>query len=678
MQMLSSSSRIEPSEAEDSRGDRLNYRADVDGLRAVAILGVILFHANLGVPGGFAGVDVFFVISGFLITRIVTSEITAGSFSLLRFWERRARRILPALAVVVVACLVAGYFLLLPFGFEVLGQTALSVVLLSSNFFFWKTNNYFSPDAKENPLLHTWSLGVEEQFYLLYPLLLLLLLPRGKVMAVVGLSALCAASLWCSVSWVSSHPVAAFYLLPSRAWEMGLGGLVALHECRIRGWKREYLSWGGLLAVVASFALLSRYTPFPGWSALPAVAGTALVIWSGSGLAGNTRPPAPNRLLSLQPLVFIGLISYSLYLWHWPFFAFHRYLFGQPAPAGLGLLYLVCALALSVASYRWIEQPIRRKVLLPDRKAVFWFWAGSTAAIAALGFLLAFTDGWPGRISPQAREFESLQGQPRNAFFQAGPEGAHVMQASLGAADLPAKVFVWGDSHAMALAPALDAAGKELDVSVATRAMQGNAPVLGWTIGPSESRGGLEMAAFNKRVFSEIQERAASGELDVVVLVFRWATYVQREPPLEQYDPLPGFEDALLETVRKLDDLGVQVVVLLEPPAFPVPVPKALALHDFIGTPAPSLSAENVRAFTNPYQGLIESLKSGGEKVTLLDLSPALTTGDGAIRAVDDDGALLYSDDHHLSYRGAVKMTAPLRDTIGSLLRTDVSNGAGQ
>jgi len=304
MQTLSSSSRIEPSKAEDSRGDKLNYRADVDGLRAVAILGVILFHANLGVPGGFAGVDVFFVISGFLITRIVASEITAGSFSLLRFWERRARRIVPALAVVVVACLTAGYFLLLPFGFEVLGQTALSVVLLSSNFFFWKTNNYFSPDAKENPLLHTWSLGVEEQFYLLYPLLLLLLVPRGKIMAVAGLSAICAASLWCSVSWLSSYPVAAFYLLPSRAWEMGLGGLVALHGCRLRGWQRECLSWGGLLAVLASFALLSRYTPFPGWAALPAVAGTALVIWAGSSLAGKypTTRAQPVALLAATRL----------------------------------------------------------------------------------------------------------------------------------------------------------------------------------------------------------------------------------------------------------------------------------------------------------------------------------------------------------------------------------------
>jgi hypothetical protein len=130
--------------------------------------------------------------------------------------------------------------------------------------------------------------------------------------------------------------------------------------------------------------------------------------------------------------------------------------------------------------------------------------------------------------------------------------------------------------------------------------------------------------------------------------------------------------------VRKLDDLGVQVVVLLEPPAFPVHVPKAFALHDFIGTPAPSLTAENIRIFTSPYQGLIDSLRSGGEKVTLLDLSPALTIGDGAIRAVDDDGALLYSDDHHLSYRGALKMTAPLRDTIGHLLRPDASNGSSQ
>ena len=226
---------------------KFRYRADIDGLRAIAVIGVVLFHAGLGVGGGFVGVDVFFVISGFLITSLILRDLDRGSFSIVDFWERRARRIFPALAVVVIVTLIAGWFLMLPFGFQVLGQSAVALTVFASNMQFWRTSGYFDPAAEENPLLHTWSLSVEEQFYLVVPLLLLLVFAlrfQRRLGLILGVGVV--ASFLVSVYWVDRDPKGAFYLLPSRAWELGAGSLLVLARPASNSALRELMAWLGL------------------------------------------------------------------------------------------------------------------------------------------------------------------------------------------------------------------------------------------------------------------------------------------------------------------------------------------------------------------------------------------------------------------------------------------------
>jgi peptidoglycan/LPS O-acetylase OafA/YrhL len=642
-----------------------SYRADVDGLRAVAVLGVIMFHANLGFPGGFTGVDIFFVISGYLITGIVSSEVAAGSFSLVKFWERRVRRICPALFVVVTCCLVAGYFLLLPFGYEVLGQTALAVVFVCSNVFFWATTSYFSPNAKENPLLHTWSLGVEEQFYIIYPVLLLAFLARGRSAVLVCLWILCAISFWWSVYSVLHHPSASFYLLPSRAWELGVGGLLALHRNTANQRCRELQSWTGLILLASSFSLLSKHTPFPGLGALPPVLGAALIVWSGSGLAAGDRKPTVTRLLSFRPLVSVGLISYSLYLWHWPFFAFHRYLFGQSAPFATSIVYLLATFLLSFASYRWVEQPFRRKDFLSRPASVFGGWVAGSLVLALAGLVLARTDGFPGRLPHTAIDYEKLQGQPRHVLFAPIGDDPDALHATMGSEGSGLRAFLWGDSHAPALAQGLDQVAKELGVSITGKAMIGNAPVLGWGASAPDSSDAARKLAFNNSVFDQIAESAAKGDLQLVILAFRWSLYVPRSPPLEACAPPPGFAEALVLTVQKLLAMNLKVLIVLEPPALPVHVPKALALKNFVGASLPSVSAEQAVDFRRPYDEILRSLDDGTGRVILFDPLPALC-GDGVVLLTDEKGRLMYVDDNHLSTIAARRLVPGLKQKMSA------------
>ena len=653
-------------------GGRHAYRADVDGLRAIAVLAVVFYHAGFGVSGGFAGVDVFFVISGFLITRILILELANGSFSFVRFWERRARRIFPVLAVVVAACLFVGFFVLLPFGFEILGQTTFTVMGMASNIFFWLMNDYFNPNSKENPLLHTWSLGVEEQFYLLYPLLLAWLVPLGRKTLLFALATICVLSLAGSMWWVTKDATAAFYLLPSRAWELGLGGLVALTSNRSGLLVREAGAWTGLLMVIGSLWWLTKHTPFPGLAAIPPVLGTVLIIWAGSGLGAHDEKPIVVRLLGWRPLVFIGLISYSLYLWHWPFFAFHRYLNFQSPGVGLSLLYVLAAFLFSVATYHVIEQPIRRKTVLASRKSIFYFWGGTSAVLGAVGLALAFSDGLPRRLPEAALHYAQLQGQKANLLNE--PAGVRsTRHGVLGAEDGAVKALVWGDSHANAMLPALDLAGKQAGVAIQARIMMGNAPVLGWSYETPASKSGSGMLSFNSAVFDEIAHLAEDGQLDMVFLIFRWARYLQRTPPLEFENPPPGFAEALEGTVEKLAALGLRVMVILEPPAFPVHVPRAFALHEFIGSELPELSVTEAVSFSEPYASLIKKLTENSGPVVLLDPTPVLVGEDGLVQTTNKEGKLLYADEHHLSYFGARQTTPLLLRAIESTL--DAADG---
>jgi peptidoglycan/LPS O-acetylase OafA/YrhL len=335
----------------------MKYRPDIDGLRGIAVLLVVLYHLELfSVSGGFIGVDVFFVISGFLITSIVIGEINHKEFSILYFYERRVRRIFPALFSVLLVCTVIGFALLIPPDFEKYGRSLIATVFFVPNIFFASQKSYFSPDNDRHPLLHTWSLGVEEQFYLALPLLLLLLLKFSSRLRLILIGLAFIASLcWC-FALVKVQPVSAFYLAPSRAWELLLGVFIAhLRPLPSRNrWILEVTALLGLCLIGGSAFLLSERILFPGPYGLLPTIGAGLVIYTGT--CGNT---ITSRLLSCTPLVRIGLISYSLYLWHWPLLSFLTIAQDDKPGGSIRYALLLASIGLAWGSWRWIEQPFR-------------------------------------------------------------------------------------------------------------------------------------------------------------------------------------------------------------------------------------------------------------------------------------------------------------------------------
>lgn len=360
----------------------MQYRREIDGLRAVAVLPVIFFHAGFSVfSGGFVGVDVFFVISGYLITSILIAELEQGKFSIARFYERRARRILPALFVVMLACLPFAYMWMLPPQLKDFAQSLVSVVFFASNILFWRESGYFAAAAELKPLLHTWSLAVEEQYYLLFPLFLLLLWRFGRQRVFWAIIFIAVASLLLAEwGWRNSR-TANFYLAPTRAWELLAGSICAFLTVGKMQRSSNVLSISGLALIVFAIFAYSDKTPFPSVYTLAPVAGTGLVIL----FAGENTWVA--RLLSLRGFVGIGLISYSAYLWHQPLFAFARLRSVTETSQVLMGVLAIAALLLAWATWRYVEQPFRKRAnqVLVTRRSVFVMSGVVGAVFVAVG-----------------------------------------------------------------------------------------------------------------------------------------------------------------------------------------------------------------------------------------------------------------------------------------------------
>lgn len=443
------------------------YRADIDGLRSLAIIPVLLFHANLGFSGGFVGVDVFFVISGFLITRIIYADMIAGTFTYGDFYERRIRRLLPAAFAVFAATTVWAFLKLTWFDLGSYGQSLAAAVAYFSNFnFYWETG-YFNDDATTKLLLHTWSLAVEEQFYIVVPVLFALLLrfvPRRYIVHVLALVTLISFIL--SIVLTQHRPMAAFYLLPARAWELGIGGLLALGG---REWARgrivgEVLSLAGVVAILAACILFTEATPFPGWVAALPVLGCAALL-----AAGDAPGTVTGRVLRMRPLVLIGQVSYSLYLWHWPVMVALSY--GTDKLAGSrSVLAIAISLFLAFASLYLIEQPVRRKSVLGTRRQLFAFAAIGSVGFIGIGLAFLAADGFPRRFAgsdQMAKWVEEVgpAGQPTNCYGQSAAQIRADDLCVRGRAGVKPHFVLIGDSHAAAMAPALFAAADIVGVS---------------------------------------------------------------------------------------------------------------------------------------------------------------------------------------------------------------------
>ncbi len=431
------------------------YRPDVDGLRAIAVIAVIAFHlSKAALPGGYFGVDIFFVLSGFLITSIIWREIALGDFSIARFYDRRIRRIVPALLLVLLGTTVAATLVLLPMDLIGYGRSLLATIGFAANIYFWRDTDYFSRLAEEKPLLHMWSLGVEEQFYVLFPLLLWLLAryARSRVATIISVAVL--SSLLFNAFLVRvGGALPAFYLLPARAWELGAGALIVFVPSGGARWHGSANALSVIGAFLVGFGLLTGTAILPPWlpEALPVTAGTALLVWSGSH-----RDCAAARYLSWRPVVFVGLISYSLYLWHWPVIVLLKYYLVRD----LSFRDICAATALmtgcAVLSWWYVERPFRSSAM-PIVRVRYAALVGSIAAIGA-GAMLIAGRGLPSRLSPQAAKINAAVG---TNYRCAVSDYLYLSQSRACALELPsrnpgdAEVVLLGNSHAQMYAPAI-------------------------------------------------------------------------------------------------------------------------------------------------------------------------------------------------------------------------------
>ena len=637
-----------------TNSNHLKYRAYIDGLRAIAVLAVLFFHADIGCRGGYVGVDVFFVISGYLITGLILKDLDGGQFQVVKFWERRVRRILPAVAVVILSCLAAGWFLFLPQGFKELGESVSAQAMLASNIYFWiksyAGSGYFERAAEVKPLLHTWSLAVEEQFYLLFPFLLIALKRFSRKSIVPGILLLCCISFSLSVCCSYLYPPANFYFLPTRAWELLLGSFLAAIPAQRAStrWLAESLSIAGLLAILCAVFFYGPDTRFPGVSALLPCAGAALIIW-----ANDQTLTCVGKLLATRPAVFIGLISYSLYLWHWPMLVFAKYWHFYPISRSQRMLLLLASMALAILSWRFVETPFRKRMILKSRAQIFSFASITTAVLLLAGLAVFKFKGVPSRISAERLGYAS--GATDRAFLKdIGLKEAlagDFIELGTGDKRLPIALLVWGDSHAMAAMPVLDVLCKEHSVRGVAATHNSTAPLVGYESKISDLK--KDNITFNNVVVEFIRTKRVSD----VVLVAMWRGHVAESDTAR-------IRRGLLDTIVALKDTGTRIWIMRQVPQHRWNVPDALTSSVFHGNDPEELAlplTEYRKQFQNQ-SPVFEGLATKFPSVTVLDPTDLFVDVTGRCR-VAKDGKALYCDTDHLTVAGAM-LLRPLFEPI--------------
>lgn len=614
------------------------YRSDIDGLRAVAILPVVLFHASIpGFSGGFVGVDVFFVISGFLITSIIRTEIQQTRFTLTGFYERRARRILPAFFAMMLACLGLATWTLYPHQFLAFSRSVIAASLFVSSFLFRSEEGYFDLESEQKPLLHTWSLSVEEIFYIVFPLLLLTLRHRQQKTQIRVLTGIAILSLTASAIALAQDPnsQSAFFLPYSRAWELLLGALLAYRFLPNPNPRlRDLASLIGLAMILLAVVRYSKETVFPGISALLPCLGAALVIH-----AGQQGSSLGGRLLSTPILVFIGQISYALYLWHWPLLVFARIRYAEPLPAWLIVAILALSFLLAVLSTRFLEQPIRRSKLISRRQVLITSALG-LFTLVAIGSVGIASQGWSGRYPPEVARilFAEQDRDPRqDDCLTSGNAAAGCLY---GQPSSLSKVALWGDSHAAVYAVMLGELAAAQDQSIHVFTMPSCPPLDGWALPVQSWRG-------NCLDFQDLtmQQLLNSSSIHSVLLSARFAGYPIAEPE-------SGFEAKLHATIRRLQAVGKRVFLIGPVPELGEHVPLALSQALLAGKPVDDL--------WQPIETFRQNL---GFVFTLLDTAQAATAAD-ILKPHQQlcergrcffyrDGVVNYYDEHHLSLTGA-------------------------
>lgn len=532
------------------------YRPDIDGLRAIAVLSVLAFHLGVSriASGGFVGVDIFFVISGYLITGIIDREIRDGTFSIANFYRRRALRILPAFFLMVIGVASASFFILPPIDLVAVGKSIAAAALSVSNVFFYLAPfGDFVDNMNARPMVHTWSLGVEEQFYLFFPLLLSSAYKLGRETVTMLLAAIGVASFAISIWLLSRDFGAAYYLLPSRIWELMLGGLAALGAFSLPRSRVAKEGGGALGLAMMLFAIVSIRSdqdfPFY-WSLLPCL-GSILVI-----LSSEETSSGVGKLLSFRPLVWIGLISYSLYLWHWPVIEFATLGLGIPLSRFIRWLITIICFVLALGSWWFVERPFRGLLKRSEKTVVLLPALGAICTMVALGLTYVAADGFQSRFGPEANLVSSYLNVKAIGNVRAGrcfisrPSETFDWPLCLGKETGEPRAILFGDSHAADLWPGLAAASHSLSLRQVT--VSSCVPLLA-----SYSDGRHFCANIIGAFFQQYLKRSHPN--DTIVMSLRW-----------QADRL----DNLRATIKAFRSVGARVVIVGPRPEYTFALPR--------------------------------------------------------------------------------------------------------
>lgn len=621
-------------------------------------MSVLLYHARLGCPGGYVGVDIFFVISGYLITSLILKEQAEGAFSLTGFWERRIRRIFPAMALVLVGTFILGWYMFLPDDFQLMARSAIAQAGMLSNVFFYRqmldgNGGYFAPAADTEPLLHTWSLSVEEQFYLLFPILMILAASRRVLLRIVvplGLLSF-VTSLWYFVPQFfdpQSHvpTQGAFFLLPSRAWELSLGSLLALTRGKVVADKgaSELLGWLGLGMIGWAIFYYDNKTPFPGVTAVLPCLGAAMIIFS-----NEEKLCLTGRLLSFKPLVFIGLISYPLYLWHWPLLVFDRYPAGNEPALWQRAGILAISFILATLSWKYVEMPVRTRKFFPKRSFLFVFAGCASAVFLALGLWVCSNGGMPARISPAVYCYAEFRSHFAYQDTLSADQVRRGQVVELGFTNsTPFDLIVWGDSHAMAIAPVINDLCRKYSLHGALTAAYSTEPVVSLD---DKILQGEKINSF--RLSDAVLDLIAQRHIKIVIMAARWNSYY---PLMEQ-----SKEDLLLTAQTALRS-GARVYVLKDVPHPGFDVPRLVAINAMHG-----MDLNRLGTTTSEYSDQNKCLDETFDQLskmgaTVLDPASYFINSRG-LYGVVKDGEVLYYDNDHLTVEGAA-LLAPLFEPI--------------
>ena len=628
---------------------RIAYRPEIDGLRAIAVLAVVLNHAGFGPDAGFVGVDIFFVISGYLITALLHTEWRdSGTMDLLAFYARRVRRLFPALVVVVTATVVAATLLLSPYGeIQDVSQSAAAALVFVANVYFQTgTGGYFDQPAEHFPLLHLWSLGVEEQFYLLWPLLLLGILRwRPKALGPL-LAVLAVASLVLAERWIPNSPNLAFYAMPARFWELACGGFIALSAAR--PWARPAgrgLAWIGLALVL--FSTLFHLPHFPGLGAAPAVLGSALLLLA---IHGEADLHGAGWLLRSPPMRFFGLISYSLYLWHWPLLAIARTLHVGPPSIALRCALVALAVLLAWLSYRYVESPLRRRNPQTSDRSLVASGLLLSSALAAFALVLGNSLN---TSPPPKRSAASLQAEAVRADMPANiyhchyplldPLSAFPRPHCESEPDKPVRVVIWGDSYASAWQPLAFALAKEQGVAGLSYARSSCPPVLGFAPPTRNGSGDQLCLGFNDLVASRL------GDVDTLILAARWYDHPDGKADLRTTE----FGRLLAATVARVLPRVKHLLLLGPTPALRDTAPKCIERENL---DACAVARSDYIEQAKSTRQLLQSIAATDAKIEYVDMDDFFCNATTC--PVMKDGYSLYWDEHHVSSTAAEHFAA--------------------